>query len=64
MKRFLRAQAGMVLTDGQTTAECVFLADGEDAGTWQEISLEEAALLAPAEAADYQNALRGFGVML
>lgn len=64
MKRFLKAEDGMVLTDGQTTADCVFLANEEALDTWKEVTPEEAERLMPAEPADYQDALRGFGVML
>ncbi|MBQ9967642.1 MAG: hypothetical protein IJO88_02840 [Oscillospiraceae bacterium] len=64
MERFLKAAEGMVLTDGRTVADCVYLAEAEQAAAWQEVTAEEAARLAPAEAADYEDALRGFGVMI
>lgn len=64
MKRFLRAKDGMVLTDGKTTADCVFLAQGEAADTWQEVTPEEAERLLPAEEADLYQALQGFGVIV
>ena len=64
MKRFLKAAEGMVLTNGEIAADGVFLAQGEAAEGWQEVTLEEAARLQQAEEGDLYRALQGFGVIV
>lgn len=63
-KQFLRADEGMVYTNGTMAAPCVFLASGEDESLWRQVPEQEAALLQEAEAVDYCEALERFGVMV
>ena len=60
----LKADVGMLLTNGQVTGHTVFLAQGEDPADYTQIPEAEffEAFEDPASAADYEAALRGFGV--
>ena len=65
----LRASEGMVFTDGVSGGRTVYLAEGQTAEGWHEVpedvfirALEAGLLAGEAMQADYEAALREFGV--
>ena len=72
MKRvILKASDGMVYTDGLSGGKTVYLGEGQSADGWQEVpeqvfyaAVERGETLTDATQADYENALREFGVKL
>ena len=67
----LTASQGMVYTDGEVGGKKVYLAEGQSADGWYEVAqdlfvaaLEQGGCVSEANGADYQAALREFGVDL
>ena len=70
-RTILYATEGMVLTDGKTYGKTIYLAEGESADTYEEITeaeflqaVESGIAIGEATVADYQDALAEFGVKL